>query len=189
MMGSSPRRARRSRGQSLVEMALALPLFLGLTMGTADGGRAFYYREAVTNAARQALRSAVLDSTDGNTACAAIGSTAQAVTRSAHIPWQTGDWAGLSSIATSAGLESSSSGTAAGSKISGATITVTWHCRNGLAIANAQNSGVTDPSLAASDAIEVAVSYSLTLLTPLAGRMFGSGTPVISADVRGRAEY
>ncbi len=135
----------RPRGQSLAEIALAMPLFLGLTLGTADGGRA--------------------------------------------IPWQTGDWAGLSSIATAAGLESSSTGTAGGSKISGATITVTWHCRNGLAIANAQNAGVTDPSLTGSDAIDVAVSYNLTLLTPLAGRLFGTGTPVIAADVRGRAEY
>jgi Flp pilus assembly protein TadG len=187
-MPPSPGRTR-SRGQSLIELALAMPMFLGLTLGTADGGRAFYYREAVTNAARQALRTAALDSTDGNTSCAAIGATATPVSRSAHIPWQTGDWAGLTSIATAAGLESSSNGTATGSKISGATMTVTWHCLNGNAIANAQNGGTTDPSLAGSDAIEVAVSYNLTLLTPLAGRLFGTGTPVISADVRGRAEY
>ncbi|HEX3607159.1 MAG TPA: TadE family protein [Candidatus Dormibacteraeota bacterium] len=173
----------------MAEIAMAMPLFLGLTLGVADGGRAFAYREAVTNAARQALRTAVLDSADGNLACASVSTPAQAVSKSGHVPSQTGDWAGLSSIATAAALEGSSNGTAAGSRISGATITVTWHCLSGSAIANAQNGGTTDPSSVSSDAIEVRISYGFTLLTPLVGRMMGSGTPQIAADVVGRAEY
>jgi Flp pilus assembly protein TadG len=179
------RRHRRSRGQSLAEITLAMPLLLGLTLGVADGGRAFAYREAVTNAARQALRVAVSDSSDGNLACAGTG----AVTRTAHVPWVTGDPTYLVAIATAAALESSTNGAAAGSRIAGATITVTWHCKTALAVTNATNGGITDPSDTTSDAIDVSVSYGLTLLTPMAGRLFGSGTPVIAAQVIGRAEY
>lgn len=165
-----------------------MPLFLGLTLGTADGGRAFYYREAVTNAARQALRVVATDNGNGsagNQACAGTGK----VVRTAHVPWQTGDPAYLAGIANVAALESSVTGAPAGSRIAGSTITVTWHCRSALAVTNSTNGGVTDPNNTASDAVEVRISYSMTLLTPLAGRLFGTGAPVISADVIGRAEY
>ena len=47
------------RGQSLVETAITLPVVLLLGLGVTDIGRAFYYRESVTNSARQALRMAV----------------------------------------------------------------------------------------------------------------------------------
>ena len=47
------------RGQSLVEVAISLPVLLLLALGVTDIGRAFFYREAVTNSARQALRIAV----------------------------------------------------------------------------------------------------------------------------------
>ncbi len=59
-MQSSARLARRRmRGQSLVETAITLPVVLLLALGVTDVGRAFYYREAVTNSTRQALRVAV----------------------------------------------------------------------------------------------------------------------------------
>ena len=189
------RRRRRARGQSLVEMALAMPLFLTLTLGVADGGRAFYYQEAVVNATRQALREAVTDTNGvtqpyaGALACAAIGGTATAVSATAHVPWQTGDAVYLTTIANAAALESSTTGTAAGSKIAGATITVTWHCKSGTSIKNSTNGGTTDPNSLASDAVDVEIDYRFTLLTPLVSRVFGSGTPIIAADMVGRAEY
>ena len=40
-------------GQSLVEVALALPLLLLILIGLADLGRAFYYTTAIASAARQ----------------------------------------------------------------------------------------------------------------------------------------
>jgi Flp pilus assembly protein TadG len=172
-----------------------MPLFLALTLGTADGGRAFYYSEAVTNAARQALREASADMNGttqpyaGAQACVGTGSTATAVSEQAHVPWQTGDWTYLQNIATAAALESSSNGTPAGSKIAGATLTVTWHCENGAPIDNETNGGNTNPASLGSDAVGVRISYNFTLLTPLVGRLFGSGTPVISAAIVGRVEY
>ena len=184
---------RRSRGQSLVEMALAMPLFLMLTLGTADGGRAFFYREAVTNAARQALREAVSDNNNGtqpyagNQACSGVSSGA--VSKQAHIPWQSGDPAYLSTIANAAALESSADGTVGGSKISGALLTVTWHCTGGVAVTNSTNGGVTDPGNVASDSIQVQVSYNFNLITPLVANLFGSSHPAIGATVFGRVEY
>ena len=44
--------AADSTGQSLVELALALPVLLLLFLGLADFGRAFYYTSTIANAAR-----------------------------------------------------------------------------------------------------------------------------------------
>ena len=68
-------RRSRSRGQSLVEAAITLPVVLLLGLGVTDIGRAFYYREAVTNATRQALRLAVspTQQATANTVCASAG--------------------------------------------------------------------------------------------------------------------
>jgi Flp pilus assembly protein TadG len=49
------------RGQSLVEIALALPLLLVTLLGLVDLGRAFVYTTAVTNAAREAAMYEVYD--------------------------------------------------------------------------------------------------------------------------------
>lgn len=47
---------RSERAQSLVEMALALPVLLMLLLGAADLGRAYYAYVAITNAAREGAR-------------------------------------------------------------------------------------------------------------------------------------
>jgi len=65
-------------GQSLVEVALALPVLLLVLLGLADLGRAFYYTTAVASAARQgAAYAATIASPDPTTlkqkACAATG--------------------------------------------------------------------------------------------------------------------
>ena len=49
-------------GQSLVEIALALPLLLIVLLGMVDVGRAYIYTTAVTNAAREAAYYAVTTS-------------------------------------------------------------------------------------------------------------------------------
>src|SRR5258708_6394373 len=59
---SSPLRHKRSsswhmeRGQSLVELALAMPVLLLLLLGTVDLGRAYYTYVAAENAAREGAR-------------------------------------------------------------------------------------------------------------------------------------
>ena len=59
---SSIRRWLRTRpGQSLVETALVLPVLAFLTFGLLDFGRAYYFQVAVTNAAREGSRTAILN--------------------------------------------------------------------------------------------------------------------------------
>ncbi len=65
-------------GQSLVEVALALPLLLLILVGLADLGRAFYYTTAVASAARQgaayvAATASPIPATLKSKACAATG--------------------------------------------------------------------------------------------------------------------
>lgn len=51
----------RERGQSLVEFALVLPVLLLILMGVFDLGRAIYAFNAVSNAAREGARTAIVD--------------------------------------------------------------------------------------------------------------------------------
>lgn len=67
-----PPRNRR-RGAAMVEMALVLPVFVMIALGIIEFGRALWVANMVTNAAREASRSAVLD-----------GSSNSAVTQAAR---------------------------------------------------------------------------------------------------------
>lgn len=53
-------RRRRSAGQSMVEFALILPLFLLLVFGVLDFGRAVYADSTITNAAREGARFGII---------------------------------------------------------------------------------------------------------------------------------
>jgi Flp pilus assembly protein TadG len=54
---------RRSRGQSLTEFALILPILLLIIFGVVDFGRAIYAYNAVSNAAREGGRTAIVNQT------------------------------------------------------------------------------------------------------------------------------
>lgn len=54
-------RRRSQLGQSLVEMALVLPILLLIVMGIFDLGRAIFAINAVSNSAREAARLAIVD--------------------------------------------------------------------------------------------------------------------------------
>jgi two-component system response regulator DegU len=58
-----PRIARDESGQSLVEIALALPLLLLILLAMVDVGRVYFYAAVVTNAAREAALFAARDET------------------------------------------------------------------------------------------------------------------------------
>ncbi|TMD43166.1 MAG: pilus assembly protein [Chloroflexi bacterium] len=49
-------RWRGRAGQSLVEMAMVLPVLAFLTFGLVDFGRAYYFQVSVTNSAREGAR-------------------------------------------------------------------------------------------------------------------------------------
>lgn len=71
---STPRTCGRSRilrvlpgegGQSLAELALALPILMAVVIGIFEFGRAWNVRQTVTHAAREAARLAVIRTTSG----------------------------------------------------------------------------------------------------------------------------
>jgi Flp pilus assembly protein TadG len=60
---ASRRSSRRPRGQSLVEFALVLPIFLLVMMGIIDFGRAIFSYNSLSNATRDGARVAIVDQT------------------------------------------------------------------------------------------------------------------------------
>lgn len=54
------RHAAADRGQALVEFALIVPLFILITIGIFEGGRAIYTYNALSNAVDEALREAIV---------------------------------------------------------------------------------------------------------------------------------
>jgi Flp pilus assembly protein TadG len=52
--------SQRSRGQALVEAALALPIFIFLLIGLIEGGRYVFYSHTLNNAAREGARYAII---------------------------------------------------------------------------------------------------------------------------------
>lgn len=66
-------RARRERhGAAMVEMALVLPVFLLVTMGIIEFGRAMWVANLVTNAAREGTRMAILDGSSNSQVTGAV---------------------------------------------------------------------------------------------------------------------
>jgi hypothetical protein len=60
---------RKGRGQSLVEFALVLPIFLTLIFGILDLGRGVWALDIANHAAAEAARFAIVHGGDPNTAC------------------------------------------------------------------------------------------------------------------------
>ncbi|GAC1667558.1 MAG: hypothetical protein PVS3B2_06290 [Candidatus Dormibacteraceae bacterium] len=161
-------------------------MVLLLALGVTDIGRAFYYREAVGNSARQALRRAT-SSYQQDTAksiCAGTGGGPIAVTVTSAIPPSGGF---ITTIANQAALESSSDGTPAGSVLRGATLNVTFHCLNGAAITNATSNGQS-PTNAGSDTITATITHRMNVITPLLWPVTGSSFPISVTSFQ-RTEY
>ena len=64
-------RRRRSRGQSLVEFSLVIPLFLTLLVGVVDMGRVVWATSALGAAAREGARYAIVHGGTASTFCPA----------------------------------------------------------------------------------------------------------------------
>jgi Flp pilus assembly protein TadG len=67
-------RRPRSRGQSLVEFALVIPIFLLLLFGLIDGGRLVYQHSVLSQAAREGARLASVEASWIGSADAGCGS-------------------------------------------------------------------------------------------------------------------
>ena len=169
-----------------MEAAITLPIVLLLALGVTDLGRSFYYREAVTNSVRQALRIAVssYQHSTADNVCAGTGSGPVAVTVTSAVPPSGG---AIVTIANQAALESSKDGTAAGSAIAGATLAVTFHCLNGAAITNTTSNGG-GPTNPGSDSITATITKSLSIVTPVLWPLTGGSFPIRVTSSQ-RAEY
>ena len=176
----------RERGQSLVEAAITLPIVLLLALGVTDLGRAFYYREAVSNSVRQALRMAVssYQQAAANGVCGTTSGGPLAVTVTSAVPPSGGQ---IVTIANQAALESSKDGTPAGTVIAGATITVTFHCLDGFAITNATGNGH-GPFDPGSDSITATITKQMSVITPVLWPLTGGSYPLRVTSSQ-RVEY
>jgi Flp pilus assembly protein TadG len=65
----SARRRRRTAGQSLVEFALVLPVFMSIIFGILDLGRAVWALDIANHAAAEAARFAIVHGGNANTYC------------------------------------------------------------------------------------------------------------------------
>lgn len=75
-------RREHRRGQTLVEFGLILPVFVLLLMGIFDMGRAVYAYNTISNAAREAVRVAIVDQT-----CSTVGAEADERAASLDVNW------------------------------------------------------------------------------------------------------
>ena len=65
-----------SRGQSILEFALTLPIFLAIVVGVVDVGHAVVARSLLANCAREGARSAIFPQTADATVISAVNSQA-----------------------------------------------------------------------------------------------------------------
>jgi hypothetical protein len=122
--------------------------------------------------------------TTANNVCAGTGSGPVAVTVTSPLPPSGGS---IVTIANQAALESSSNGTPSGSVISGATLTVTFHCRNGAGVTNANSNG-NGPSDPGSDSITATITDRISVITPLLWAVIGTTFPIAVTSSQ-RIEY
>jgi hypothetical protein len=118
----------------------------------------------------------------GDTVCNGVSGSAASTT-----PIPPAGGATLFTIGNQAALESTFDGSPATSALSGATLTVTWHCASNVAITNGAASS-TDPTNLGAAAIEVQLTYKMTILTPFLATLLNSPVP-IKTDILGRAQY
>jgi hypothetical protein len=180
-------RLHSRRGQSLTEFALLAPVLIFLTVGVSDMGRAFYFKEAVTNTTRQAIRLAVLPqnhTTVGDYACASFGGH---VLRSMpELPRVDA----ISDLINAAANESSDGSSPLLQNSNNPTkITLDWHCIGNLAVTNSTAGTHQDPADSQSDSIRAQIDYTFSLITPFIGNLVGGQNIHIRSDVRGRSEY
>jgi len=71
-MGRLIRRRGDASGQTLVEFALIVPIFILMMVGIFDAGRAVYYWSTINNAAHEAVRLAIVDQNTGDVRARAV---------------------------------------------------------------------------------------------------------------------
>ncbi len=169
-------RWRGRAGQSLVEMAMVLPVLALLTFGLLDFGRAYYFQVSITNAAREGARVGILNIYTGpqNPTCSSSNS------------WATCPVQKDAAIITAVNNELTYSG------ITPTTITICPpHDSSGSTVGCADTSNRVGDWVAQNPTnyyIIVNVTYDFQLFTPLMQQLVGN--PVhMSVSVQMRTNY
>ena len=159
---------RRTRGQSLVEFALVLPVFLLLLFGLVDGARYVFASNAVSNAAREGARRASVEASwiaKANTSCGAVGGPvcpANAATLRTH-------------VLDAANFEMSPFGSVTNLYIS---------CDGSTPPTGQWTTGTACTSLTATgDIVSVRVTYSWSAITPIISSIMGNLTAAGAATM------
>jgi TadE-like protein len=95
-------RGTRDRGQTLVEFAIVIPIFLTLLMGVVDFGRVVWAQSSLASAAREAARFAIVHGGSGSNPCP-VGppaNTAQIPLPSASCPYPSPSRQAIRDVAT-----------------------------------------------------------------------------------------
>jgi Flp pilus assembly protein TadG len=150
----------QSRGQSLVEFALVLPLFLILIMGVVDAGRLVYMNSTLSNAAREGARTGSVEAswmTKSGGACAgAAGQKCPA-----------NDAALLADITATANNMNAPFGNVAATYV---------RCTAAGSVPAAVGTNTTCSPNATGGQISVRVTQTWSALTPLIGQIIGTHT-------------
>ena len=151
------------RGQTLVEFALILPIFILLLVGIFDFGRAIYAFNTISNAAREAVRVGIVDQS-----CDVIGTEAQ-------------NRAGLGIVwAPTVAAPCGPAGTG---------VVVRFLNADGSTPSGSDNcvEPDLDPGVPISCLVEVTVSYEYNAATPIIGNLVG--TLDLQASTRQAVEF
>lgn len=145
------KRFRGSRGAQLLEFALAMPLLIVVAIGITDFGAAYNDKQMITNAAREAARITVSNSTSDSSCADATPCSVEAAANA------------VKTYLVNASLNTASCINPTGPTGSG-TLTWTWAC-NGVSLTiNRGQSIAGGPSGTVISATEVTLTYPFTFI-------------------------
>jgi len=157
-------RHEATRGQTLVEFALVLPVFILLLVGIFDFGRAIYAYNTISNAAREAVRVGIV-----NQNCSTVGTEAQNRSASLDVDFtpSVAEPCGVAGTGVEIHFLNSDGSTPSGSD----------HCLQPDAT----------PGVPINCLVEVTVRYEFNAATPIIGNLVG--TLDLEASTREAVEY
>ena len=172
------RARRRSRGQSLVEMALVVPVLVMVMFGAADLGRAFYMSIEIAGASRAGMRTGIIGGT--NDIGAAVRSEPyNAIDNTATVWGSTGPGQPYDSCSNPGGPCGDPSGCDVASAFNGTGRIACFAVRT--CTVDQVNGGCSSysqwgmrPSQGSGGAVQVLVVYKFTPVTPLISSFAGS---------------
>ena len=153
----TPKRSRRDLGQSLVEFALVIPIFLLVLVGLIDMGRAVYTNNTLAQAAREATRLAATQAFWVGSSDAACNAAAGPVCPANVAALKTNVDAAANRMVVGLGTL--------------ATSQIYIQCNLAASPPTGAWTGATCNNRNSGDLVSVRITYTFTMLTPIVGRI------------------